>query len=201
MTTERIDRRSYPVTLRASTAKPGRLVGHAALFNCLSENLGGFRERILAGAFKEAIRASDVRALFNHDANLVLGRTKSGTLRVSEDGRGLAIEIDPPKTSYANDLMESIERGDIDQMSFAFTVKQDRWFTDPSGQQIREIIEVDRLFDVSPVTYPAYAETSVSARTLALEQRRRRSGDEPDQQHRRRERRLCYLERSARLGR
>lgn len=99
--------------------------GHAAVFDSLSENLGGFKEIIKRGAFLDAIETDDVRALFNHDSNFVLGRNTAGTLRMSEDDTGLAVEIDPPDTTWARDLLTSMRRDDITQMSFAFTVKPD----------------------------------------------------------------------------
>jgi HK97 family phage prohead protease len=144
------------------------LVGHAAVFNQLSEDLGGFREQVAPGAFSEAIEKDDVRALFNHDSNFVLGRTGSGTLRLAQDVRGLAIEIDLPDTQTINDLVASpIERGDVSQMSFAFTVRpggQD-WAKDDTGQVVRTLKNV-RLFDVSPVTYPAYRQTDIAVREM-----------------------------------
>lgn len=139
------------------------LVGYAALFGELSEDLGGFREQIASGAFAKSI-GGDVRALFNHDANLVLGRTKSKTLSLSEDQRGLRIEITPPNTSIANDLMESVRRGDVDQMSFGFRTVKDSW-DEVDGEIIRTLVDV-RLFDVSPVTFPAYAKTDVAVRSM-----------------------------------
>ncbi len=145
-----------------------KLVGHAAVFNSLSEDLGGFREQILPGAFAEAIKTDDVRALFNHDSNFVLGRNVSGTLRLAEDVRGLAIEIDLPDTPTIRDLVAApIERGDVSQMSFGFSVRpggQD-WAKNDDGHVVRSLKKV-RLYDVSPVTFPAYRSTDVAVREL-----------------------------------
>jgi hypothetical protein len=160
------DRRSYQIKLRSIDRDGGRHIeGHAAVFDTLSQVIWNFREVIRHGAFADAIARSDVRALWNHNPDYVLGRTKSDTLALREDERGLAVDIIPPDTQFARDLMTSMDRGDIDQMSFAFTISEDRWYTDESGMTIREIISIDQLFDVSPVTYPAYTETDVSART------------------------------------
>ncbi len=142
--------------------------GYAAVFDSLSVDLGGFRERIRPGAFARAIKENqDVRALVNHDPNLILGRSKSGTLRLSEDQRGLRVEIDPPATTVGRDVVESLRRGDLDQMSFAFRVVTDDWHKQ-DGEIIRELVDVD-LFDVSPVAFPAYEETSVSVRSKVEE--------------------------------
>lgn len=163
------ERRTYAVELR-SDAKGGKPVmrGIAAMFNSMSEDLGGFREQIAPGAFKSTMGNSDVRALFNHDPNYVLGRTASGTLRLSETDQGLEFEIDPPDTTYARDLMESMKRGDISQCSFGFSVGDggDTWQKDSAGQWIRTIHTVTRLYDVSPVTYPAYPSTECALRSL-----------------------------------
>lgn len=159
-----LERRYYTSELRADES--GDIEGYAAVFNELSVDLGGFREYIRPGAFSEAIREDDVRALWNHDSNYVLGRNKAGTLELSEDERGLKIKVTPPDAQWARDLRESIRRGDVDQMSFAFQTVEDRWERD-SGENRRELIEV-RLYDVSPVTYPAYEGTSVSARALTM---------------------------------
>ena len=97
-----------------------------------------------------------MRALINHDQNLILARTTSGTLRLNADAKGLRYEFDVPQTSYGKDLLVSMERGDINQSSFAFTVQDDEWATDDDGNNIRTIKKIDRLYDVSPVTYPAY---------------------------------------------
>ena len=141
------------------------LRGHAAVFDSLSEDLGGFREKIAPGAFADAIQTDDVRALRNPDPNILLGRNRSKTLRLAEDSRGLAIEIDLPETQAARDLSVLIQRGDLTQMSFGFSVRpggQD-WAKDDNGTAIRTLKKV-RLFDVSPVTFPAYAATDVAVR-------------------------------------
>lgn len=156
------------VETRAKGDKQVRIIrGHAAVFGQLSEDLGGFREQIAPGAFADAIKTDDVRALWNHNPDYVLGRNMSGTLTMTEDARGLAIEIEPPDTQWARDLLVSMDRGDVNQMSFGFSVRpngQD-WAKDDAGQVVRTLKRV-RLFDVSPVTYPAYPQTDVAARSL-----------------------------------
>ena len=145
-----------------------RITGHAAVFNALSEDLGGFREQIMPGAFVEAIDKDDVRALFNHDPNFILGRNRAGTLALKEDARGLRIAIDPPDTQTIRDLVIApIERGDVSQMSFGFSVRpggQD-WAKDDDGRVVRTLKKL-RLFDVSPVVFPAYPQTDVAVRSL-----------------------------------
>ncbi len=152
--------------LRDDSGEDGvkKIVGHAAVFNSLSEDLGGFREQIAPGAFAKSLKNADVRALWNHDPNFVLGRNKAGTLQLREDKTGLAIEITPPDTQFARDLMVSMERGDVTQMSFGFRTVSDKWET-KDGEDFRTLIEVD-IFDVSPVTYPAYVQTDVALRSL-----------------------------------
>lgn len=152
---------------RADNEDP-KIEGYAAVFNKLSDDLGFFREKIKPGAFTNALKASDVRALFNHDANIVIGRQSAGTLELKEDKKGLFMSATPPDTQAARDLMVSIERGDITQQSFAFSVKEDSWKEgDPEkGEpEIRTIIEVREIFDVSPVVYPAYPDTDVALRS------------------------------------
>lgn len=142
-------------------------VGHAAVFDSWSETLGGifpFKEKVRKGAFKQSIGVDDIRALFNHDPNYVLGRNKVGTLELEEDDIGLRVKITPPETSWAKDLATSIRRGDISQMSIGFVVEEDKWTTD-NGVDTRELIKV-RLFDVSTVTFPAYTQTDVGIRAM-----------------------------------
>jgi HK97 family phage prohead protease len=149
------------------TANDGKLTGYAAVFNSLSEDLGGFRERILPGAFSRTIKTADVRALINHDPSRVLGRTTTGSLTLAEDSKGLKFTCSLPATTYASDLIESVRRGDISQCSFGFQAREDRWVPgQKQGNSIRELIDVD-LFDVSAVTYPAYTDTSIQERSLA----------------------------------
>lgn len=166
-----IERRAFTVdelrVQRGSDGAPSKIIGHAAVFNQLSEDLGGFREQIAPGAFAEAVKSDDVRALWNHNPDHILGRNLAKTLILSEDSRGLAIEIIPPDTQMARDLMVSMERGDVTQMSFGFSVRANgqNWGKDDAGNAIRTLTRV-RLFDVSPVTYPAYPQTDVAVRSL-----------------------------------
>lgn len=154
-----------------------KITGYAAIFDSETVIGGsdwGFREKIAKGAFTEALRTSDVRALFNHEEEYVLGRTKSGTLRLMEDDRGLKVEIDPPDTQDAKDLIKRMQRGDIDQMSFAFTMESGIQTWDETGDMPLRIIEkVGELLDVSVVTYPAYPETEAAARSLAATRKER----------------------------
>ena len=167
-----VERRTHTVEMRVKDAGYGKksptIEGYAANFNVLSEDLGGFREILMPGCFKNAIANSDIRCLFNHDPNLILGRSTSGTLRVSEDEKGLRFECDPPETTYAKDLQVSMGRGDITQCSFGFRVAEDgaTWAKDSGGMWIRSIYNVEKLYDNSPVTYPAYTSTSCAVRSL-----------------------------------
>jgi HK97 family phage prohead protease len=162
-----IERRNFPVEeLRAITDEAGlrHITGYAAVFNSLSEDLGGFREKIDPGAFADTLNTGDVRALKNHNSDYVLGRNKSGTLTLSEDQRGLKIDIIPPDAQWAKDLMVSIDRKDIDQMSFGFRTIDQMWEGE-YPEEIRTLMKVE-LFDVSPVTFPAYPDTEVGLRSL-----------------------------------
>lgn len=153
--------------LDGDNGKPKTLVGYAAVFNSLSEELWGFREQVRPGAFAESLRrGDDVRATIEHQGGLTtLGRSTAGTLKLAEDTVGLRSEIILPDTQASRDVMELIERGDISQMSFAFTVRKQEWYEPDEGDVIRTLIEVD-LHDVSVVTYPAYVDTSVAVRSL-----------------------------------
>lgn len=154
--------------LRINNLEEKRYIeGHAAVFDSWSETLGGifpFKEKVRKGAFSQTIEKDDIRALFNHDPNYVLGRNKAGTLELKEDERGLYVRIIPPDTQAARDLITSIERGDINQMSFGFMVEEEKWDT-VDGVDVRELRRV-RLFDVSPVTFPAYPSTDVGVRAM-----------------------------------
>lgn len=191
-----IEKRMHVADLKVerSEGEAPKIRGYAAVFSNLSDDLGGFREQIAAGAFADALARDDVRALVNHDPNLVLGRNRSGTLVMREDGNGLAVEITPPDTQAARDLVALMERGDVSQMSFAFSVsKEDQsWERSGAGPWIRTIRKVARLFDVSVVTYPAYPSTSAAMR--ALEQHQQEAVVPPDHDREARARLLQALE-------
>lgn len=162
--------RTLPLTeLRVNPLEGGgsTIVGHAAVFDSWSETLGGifpFREKVRRGAFEKSIGNDDIRALFNHNPDYVLGRNRSGTLALEEDDVGLKVTITPPDTQWARDMQVSIKRGDISQMSIGFVVVKDDWKT-VDDIDVRELIEV-QLFDVSPVTFPAYTQTDVGVRAM-----------------------------------
>ena len=143
-----------------------KIEGYAAVFDKNSEDMG-FIERIAPGAFKNSLKTSDVRALFNHDSNIILGRTTAGTLELKEDKKGLFMSVTPPDTQLVRDMVLSpIERGDVTQQSFGFTVQSDDWDYRDNEPSIRTITEIKELFDVSPVTFPAYPDTAVALRSL-----------------------------------
>lgn len=180
--------------LRSGEGEKPRIVGHAAIFDAWTTLYEGrsyiWREVVRPGAFTNALaEGQDVRALWNHDANIVLGRTESGTLRLSEDAVGLLMSVDPPDTQYIRDLVLSpIERRDVSQMSFAFTIRRGKTIiteleagktiTNNGGERVtltrdgdryveeRELLDLN-LMDVSPVTYPAYEQTDVAIRSRA----------------------------------
>lgn len=145
--------------------------GYAAVFESLSEPIAGmFRERIMPGAFKRTLKDDgDVYALWQHDSSMPLARQSKGTLRLSEDDRGLSVEIDLPDTTYGRDAAEAVRSGLVDKMSFGFSVPAggDRMSDERSddGYPIRELLDID-LYEVSPVTFPAYPDTSLSARSI-----------------------------------
>ena len=147
--------------LRVDGEKP-KITGYAAVFNTWADIGGWFRESIKPGAFTKTIQEADVRALWNHDQNYVLGRNKAKTLRLWEDSKGLAVEIDPVQTTWAADLMASMKRGDVNQMSFGFEmIRQEVNYE----KDERTLLEV-KLYDVSVVTMPAYPTTTAQVRSL-----------------------------------
>lgn len=170
-----MERRSFKLTNLRAVEEDGqvKIVGYAAVFNVLSEDLGYFREQIRPGAFTKTIKEADIRALLNHDSNFVLGRNRANTLTLTEDQKGLLVVINPPDTQWARDLLESINRGDITQMSFGFRIIKEEW---DNEKDIATLIEV-KLYDVSVVTFPAYPQTDVGLMSnelykLGMNQRR-----------------------------
>ncbi|WAT06484.1 HK97 family phage prohead protease [Rouxiella badensis] len=172
--------RCYSGEVRAEQQEnePTRIIGYGSVFNTRSEPLYGFREIIKPGAFDDVL-GDDVRGLFNHDPNFILGRSAAKTLTLSIDERGLQYNIVAPDTQTIRDLVIApMQRGDINQSSFAFRVSADgeRWYQDEEGIVIREISKFSRLFDVSPVTYPAYQEADSGVRSMKAWQEARDSG-------------------------
>ena len=143
-----------------------KIGGYAALFNAVSDDLYFGEEIIEPGAFTKTLKEADVRALWNHDTNFVLGRNRAKTLALQEDDKGLLYEALTPDTQWARDLAVSIDRGDVTQSSFGFRTIRDEWLFDTEKEiNRRRILEVE-LFDVSPVTFPAYPQTDVAVRSL-----------------------------------
>jgi len=167
------------VELRISEGDTPKITGYAAKFGKWSQDLGGFREKIKKGFFDDVLE-DDVRGLKNHDANLLLGRSPK-TMRLSVNSVGLRFEIDPPDTSVGRDTVEEIRRGDISGCSFAFGVAEDVWEYLEDGTVERILVKASRLFDVGPVTYPAYPDTTVAARSLdAFKDEQRTQEPEPE---------------------
>jgi len=153
----------------------GQIIGHAAVFDSETTIGGAFSEVIRKGAFARAIREKqDVRMLWNHDSNFLLGRTKSGTLTLEEDSVGLKFVCDLPDTQIGRDVRTLIKRGDASGCSFAFVPRKEKWNDDTD---VREILDCD-LYDTSVVTYPAYGGTDVSARRETLSAELRNAGRE-----------------------
>ncbi len=162
-----------PIELRADDENESGLPsirGYAAVFGQKSEPIplpfgGTFREVIMPEAFDSALeRGDDVRALVDHDPSKIIGRTKAGTLTLSVDSKGLRVKIDPPNTSVGRDIVENIRNGNVDGMSFGFDTLSDDWRME-DGEELRELRDL-KLFDASPVTFPAYPQTDVAVRSL-----------------------------------
>lgn len=160
------ERRSLvlPVERRADGDGKGNTVaGYAVVFDSEADIGGYFREKVARGAFTESLKTSDVLAYFDHDRGRVLGRSSAGTLRLTEDDKGLAVEIDLPDTTDGRDVRELIDRGDISGMSFGFIVTRQEWdeTVDPPTRTIHEV----ELREVSIVSEPAYGDTSIALRS------------------------------------
>jgi len=159
------------VEIRAKDDGAATISGYAAVFHkeTVIGGMWGFREQIAPGAFDAAIKDDDVRALFNHDPNQLLGRTTNDTLKLSTDKKGLRYDVALPDTAVARDVRTLIQRGDVTGSSFGFTVTEDDWDESEvkKGKLPLRTIRSVSLYDVSPVTYPAYPQTSVTARSKA----------------------------------
>lgn len=154
--------------VRVDLTDDRKIRGYAIVFNSDSVDLGGFKERILPEAVDRTLReALDVRALVDHDPSKIIGRTKAGTLLLEKKSKGLRVEIDPPNTTVARDILESVSRGDVSGMSFGFRTLEDDWHME-DGQPMREILDM-RIFDVSIVSFPAYPATDVQVAQRSLQ--------------------------------
>lgn len=155
------------VALEKRDDAPEKLVGYAAVFNAEADIGGYFREVVAKGAFAEALTRDDIHALYNHDYQHVLGRAKAGTLKLTEDDHGLRVEITPPNTQTARDLMENIRAGNVDQMSFSFSMQGGSQDWDETGETPKRTIKkVGELFEVSIVPRGAYPTTEIGLRSL-----------------------------------
>lgn len=157
---------NFAVQIRSITGTDGalrKIAGTPAVYGQLSEDLGGFREMIAPGAFTKTLQERDVKSFWNHNSDYVIGSSKSGTLSMRDDVGGLYFEATPPDTSWARDAMVSIDRGDVDQMSFGFRTIRDDWTVSNDGSIVRTLLECE-LYEVSPVALPAYPQTSVNLR-------------------------------------
>ena len=157
----------YRASKRADSI--GTVYGYAAKYNELSQDFGGWKERIAKGFFR-GVMADDCRCLFNHRSEAILGRTTAGTLRMTDDDVGLYYECDLPDTQCGRDTRVSVLRRDLTGCSFAFRIADeggDMWqWDDGSEYAIRTLTTCSRLYDVGPVTYPAYESTEVDSRSF-----------------------------------
>ena len=158
-----IEYRSLPVALSVDQAPDvggagPTITGRAIVYGSLSEDLGGYREVIAPGA---VTFAPDVLALFDHNTSQVIGRTSSGTLEVADDGQGVTVKMTPPDTTWARDLLTSMRRGDIKQMSFGFRVRDCQWYEE-AGQPRRLLTDI-YVLELSAVAMPAYSDTTCEA--------------------------------------
>lgn len=160
-----IEKRSLvsPVEHRADGSGTVTVSGYAAVFGEAADIGGWFTEVIARGAFTNTLRTADVRAYFDHDTGRVLGRQSAGTLRLSEDDKGLRVEIDLPDTSDGRDVKTLVERGDVSGMSFRFEAIRQEWdeTVDPPKRTLLEV----GLGEVSIVSEPAYDGTSIALRS------------------------------------
>jgi len=171
-----IERRFLSVSLRAETSDKGNFItGYAATFDNYSSDLGGFVEKISPGAFTRALKEKqDVRALHNHNSDLIIARVSAGTLQLNEDRKGLKFRAKLAETSYSDDLLANIEAGNISECSFGFIARDEAWTKEPDPddedgglRQVRTLKDCD-LIDVSTCTFPAYPGTGVGASSRSL---------------------------------
>ncbi|MFP7447127.1 HK97 family phage prohead protease [Bacillus infantis] len=168
--TPKTEKRELPhstIEIRETEDGQRTITGYAVKWEMKSHKMGywtRFREQFKKGAFTESLNKEDQRALWSHDTSKVLGRTKNGTLRLYEDDIGLRFELDLPNTTLGNDAYETIKRGDVDGVSFGFSMRKQEWDESDPDNIVRTISQAD-LFEISPVGFPAYPDSQVSARS------------------------------------
>lgn len=140
-----------------------KISGYAITFNSPSQDLGGFKEIIDERAL-EGVDLSNVYFLRNHNEDFVLGSTKNGTLNLEVTKRGLYFELDLPKTVRGEEIFHLTKRGDLDSLSFGFTVEKDTWNVKQSPE-VRNVEKIGRLFEISLVNFPAYESSKISERS------------------------------------
>jgi HK97 family phage prohead protease len=167
-----------PVQLEERDGKEARITGYGSVFYDGTpateyQLWEGCVERVMPGAFDKVISGkSDVRGLFNHDPNNILGRTSAGTMALSVDSRGLKYDINPGDTNISRDVQQHLKRKDVTGSSFSFIIAEENWVKREDGTQIREIRSVRELYDVGPVTFPAYTGAEANARSADLAEAR-----------------------------
>jgi len=160
-----VEKRFFPVFTETKDENKDAVsfIGRAIIYDSETSICDGVLEKIAKNAFEHSANTDDIRCLFNHDPNLVIGRTTSGTLKLKKQEDGIYFHVSPPNTEWSRNLIESVKRGDITQCSFGFTVDDEIFNTSSNGNICRTIRD-GKLFDVSIVTYPAYEETVVQVR-------------------------------------
>ena len=163
-----IEKRAVPFEVRAGEDGKPKLRGLAVVFNSETVIGGWFREVIRPGAFTKTLaERADIKFLYNHDTNYTMGSTRAGTLSLWESGQGVEMDNDPPTKGHYAGILESIERGDVNQMSFGFEVIKENVIRVEGQMDLREILEV-KLWEVSAVTFPAYSDTEIGLRAAEV---------------------------------
>ena len=162
-----LEKRAVPFEVRAGENGKPRLRGLAVVFNSEAVIGGQFREVIRPGAFTKTLTERDVKMLWNHESSFPLGSTRAGTLTLQESMQGLEVDNDPPTLGMNAGFLESIERGDVSQMSFMFEVIKENVVRAEGQMLLREVLEV-KLWEVSPVTFPAYSDTEIGLRAAEV---------------------------------
>ncbi len=157
---------SEGIEIREAENGTKTITGYAVKWEMKSETLGyfyRFKEQFKKGAFADSLKEDDQRALWSHDTSQVLGRTKNVTLRLTEDDIGLRFELDLPPTTLGNDVYQTIKRGDVDGVSFGFKKLKEEWDESDPDNITRTLLKA-KLLEISPVAFPAYPDSTVSAR-------------------------------------